>query len=222
MWLTIPVEKGRPINETRIIGGQRWQRKHREALRQAYGDRTWVPSGNYELLWHALARATHMLITFGLKEMAPTDIERADISNSMIRSSTLGGNKLGRKSDLVLNLCKEVGATQYLSGPHGRDYLDIPSFIRAGIEVVYHDFPAEQPVLSAVDHLFRSKEWPQAHLTSAHYSQNSEAEEEAPLPAQALLAPAHRTVGVAGSSRSPNSKTPSRSSKTSSRPSLTR
>ena len=44
------------------------------------------------------------------------------------------------KSDLVLDICKAVEATTYLSGPLGRDYLDLQQFRRASIEVLFHDY----------------------------------------------------------------------------------
>ncbi len=67
----------------------------------------------------------------------------------------------GQKSDLNLNICRELGATKYLSGPFGRTYLDIPSFEKAGIEVEFTDYqhPVYQqcqpgdfiPGMSAID-----------------------------------------------------------------------
>ena len=55
-----------------------------------------------------------------------------------IRSSQLEVS--GMKSDLILDICKVVGATTYIAGPSGRDYLDMKSFEDAGIEVVFNDF----------------------------------------------------------------------------------
>ena len=46
----------------------------------------------------------------------------------------------GQKSDLVLSLCKAVNATTYISGPSGRDYMDLESFKEAGIDVKFNDF----------------------------------------------------------------------------------
>ena len=46
----------------------------------------------------------------------------------------------GMKSDLVLNLCRQCRATEYLSGARGRDYLDEGSFRAAGIDVHYQDY----------------------------------------------------------------------------------
>ena len=50
----------------------------------------------------------------------------------------------GAASDLVLNLCLEVGATRYLTGIGGKNYLDPESFGKAGVEIVYR--PSVLPV----------------------------------------------------------------------------
>ena len=69
----------------------------------------------------------------------------------------------GRKDELVLNLCQEVGATTYLSGPLGRHYLCEEKFREAGIEVIYHDYREPsypqaysgfEPHMAAIDLLF--------------------------------------------------------------------
>ena len=62
-----------------------------------------------------------------------------------------------------LNLCRHVGATPYISGPFGRDYLCEERFIQAGIEITYHDylhpvseqvFPGFEPQMATVDLIF--------------------------------------------------------------------
>lgn len=61
------------------------------------------------------------------------------IETPMIRSSTL--KVAGAKSDLILNLCLEVGADTYLAGMGGsRDYLDRAAFARAGVEIAWQAF----------------------------------------------------------------------------------
>src|SRR5262249_32952104 len=45
-----------------------------------------------------------------------------------------------RKSALIYEICRKLGATTYLSGPFGRDYLDLAEFEKAGIEVRFHDY----------------------------------------------------------------------------------
>ena len=46
----------------------------------------------------------------------------------------------GHKSDLILEICNSVGATTYLSGPHGQSYIDNKAFIDNGITVTYQDY----------------------------------------------------------------------------------
>ena len=69
----------------------------------------------------------------------------------------------GVKSELVSNLCKAVGASRYISGPFGRDYLDRAAFEEANIELSFHDyrhpeyaqlFPNFEPYMSVIDLLF--------------------------------------------------------------------
>ena len=54
-----------------------------------------------------------------------------NITTPMIFSSDLYVD--GSKSELLFNLCKKVGATTYLSGQGGLDYLDMEVF--SGIKV---------------------------------------------------------------------------------------
>lgn len=161
MWLTIPVEKGKPINKTRIVD-KRWRAKHRKTLEQTYGKiaPAFLSEITGDRLIDVLLMAT-LQLSFFLNMWNP--YKHPELYSSHLKVK-------GAKSDLVLNLCREVGATQYLSGANGRNYLDIPAFDKAGIEVIYHDFPHDPPVLSALDYLFGSSIWPQPDLISAHSS----------------------------------------------------
>ena len=48
----------------------------------------------------------------------------------------------------LLNICKDLGATKYLSGPTAKKYLDISHFHKAGIEVIWanYDFKAYKQI----------------------------------------------------------------------------
>ena len=48
----------------------------------------------------------------------------------------------GVKSDLNLNICRQLSASEYLSGPSGKDYLDQQSFVDAGVNIIFHQFSA--------------------------------------------------------------------------------
>jgi hypothetical protein len=46
----------------------------------------------------------------------------------------------GTKSDLILSICQKLNATVYLSGPTGREYLNLETFRGKQIDVLFHDF----------------------------------------------------------------------------------
>ena len=65
----------------------------------------------------------------------------------------------GAASDLVLNLCLEAGATRYLSGTGGKNYIEPEAFEKAGVEIVYRPsvlpeaYPQLFPQAGFINHL---------------------------------------------------------------------
>lgn len=164
-WLTVPVETAgmletNILKETRIRDDQPWRAKHLGSLRAAYGRapmfteimakiepfylRPWQRLA--DLCWDMLAEFNRIL----------------GIRTRIVKASELG-EVAGKKSDLVRDLCLRVGATGYLSGSQGREYLDLHSFDAAGIPVRFQDFaprpypqrnPGFVPAMAVVDYLF--------------------------------------------------------------------
>jgi hypothetical protein len=162
-WLSVPAAtSGRfgalPIATLAIADGK-WRKKHWDTLRFAYAKAPFfaaharvfedIFSREWPLLAPLLAAITEALCPlFG-------------VATRRVSSSALGIG--GRNSELVLNLCRAVGATTYLSGPLGRDYLDRDAFAASGIAVLFHDyrhpryaqaFPGFEPFMAAPDLLF--------------------------------------------------------------------
>jgi hypothetical protein len=46
----------------------------------------------------------------------------------------------GTGSDLILEICRATGASVYLSGSQGRNYLNETSFSDAGVRVVFQEY----------------------------------------------------------------------------------
>lgn len=141
LWLTVPVKTSGlfghlPINRLTIDNKQNWPKKHWETIRQSYaraphfGQYADFWKNIYARPWENLFDLCNATNSFFLNEF--------QIRTRQIASSTL--NPSGAKSELVLNLCRQVGATVYLSGPMGRNYLDEKAFLAAGIQVLYHDY----------------------------------------------------------------------------------
>jgi hypothetical protein len=60
---------------------------------------------------------------------------RLGVDTPIIRAATLSAE--GSKSELLGNICKELNAKEYISGPSGRDYLDLSYF--EGIDVSFFE-----------------------------------------------------------------------------------
>ena len=142
VWLTVPVEiKGKLHEHTlaQIAINNRigWQAKHWSALKMNYSraaysaDRLPAMYGFYEGSYEHLSELCWEMLVYFNRQLR--------ISTPMQRTSAMA-NVEGAKSELVLNLCRSVGATTYLSGALGRGYLDEKAFSTAGINIVYQSY----------------------------------------------------------------------------------
>ena len=131
-WLTVPVVRGkRPINEVEIAGP--WREKHQKTLTQMYGKAPFFDKAIMECLYFTDSQRLMAVLTTQLRLFSLfLDIP----PQRFVFSSELATR--GNKTALIVGLCKEVGATTYLSGPQGRDYLDEKAF--GDITVEYHDY----------------------------------------------------------------------------------
>lgn len=163
-WLTIPLmSKGEnrflPISHV-PVDGCFWIRKHLQALSLNYSKAPYFTDYYEELSAILMSRDWHLLGEV-LECTLDWFFELWELSSKVVWAHDIGIT--GEKSELILNICKQMGATQYVSGPFGRSYLDGDSFERCGIEIVFHDFkqPVYQqlypdfiPNLSSLDALF--------------------------------------------------------------------
>ena len=104
----------------------------------------------YQGSWHKLIDLTNEITAYLLQVFG--------IKTKLYFSSRM--NPKGRKDELVLNLCRELGAKVYLSGPLGRNHLRQQLFEEQGITVRYDDYqhpvysqahPGFEPYMAAVD-----------------------------------------------------------------------
>ena len=139
LWLTIPVVTHghrQNILDIRMDETQFWQKRQLRSIEQNYSKAVCFDDrfAKLEALYHpaaeGLAEFCYRQLIFWLAEFG--------ISTPVVRASVLPIH--GYKSDLVLALCQHLGATTYLSGPLGRNYLQEDEFERAGIEVRYHQY----------------------------------------------------------------------------------
>jgi len=140
LWLTIPVEvKGKfeqAIKDVRISDA-RWAERHMKTIAAAYARAPY-----FRVYRDALDGLYRGAVSMGL-----SDVNRhltqgiADLLGITTRLSWSMDYELPRgRVERLISLCKQAGATTYVSGPTARDYLEPADFAAAGIELAYMDY----------------------------------------------------------------------------------
>ena len=139
-WLTIPVDvKGKfdqAIEDTRVSDPS-WRETHWKSLHHAYSKAPCFSqfAAQIEAVYQdasdeRLSQINHRFLTAICGILG--------IDTKITWSMDYGGT--GRKSERLVDLCGRASATEYLSGPTARGYLDEGLFNEAGIEVVWMDY----------------------------------------------------------------------------------
>jgi hypothetical protein len=150
-WLTIPVhsagilDENVPINQVQIDWRHPWNRKHWQTLRQSYGKAPF-----YDLYAEWLESQYKKRAIFLSDFTMELTIEMACLlgiqDTRFVRSSSYRVE--GVKTDRLLDLLGQVGATHYITGPSARDYLEEDKFMAHGIQLSYIQYDySEYPQL---------------------------------------------------------------------------
>jgi hypothetical protein len=143
-WLTVPVvqnsQKERILDkqvDNRLEGPKWWSAIHFATLRHSYREAAFL--GTY-------APRLKQLFETRFERLADLDQAGLDflreafgIRTPLVKSSALAVE--GARGDLILNICRALGADTLLVGFGGsRGYLDPEAFARAGVKIAYHQF----------------------------------------------------------------------------------
>ena len=137
--LTVPVIQkfAQLLTEVRIDSRQAWGRKHWGTLCQHYRKaphfREHEPFFKkvYEAGWEKLNDLNSEIFFYLVKALG--------IKTKIIRGTEL--SMKGEASERLVGICKELGATAYLTGAYAAEvYLDQKIFEREGIELVFQKF----------------------------------------------------------------------------------
>jgi hypothetical protein len=166
-WLTVPVLQkskfSQSLLETRIDNSAPWRKKHLESLRLHYCKAPFfykyfprwqkIYEKEWEFLFDLCQETIHLLK------------DEIGIDTPLLRSSEM--KTCGEKTERLLSICRELGATHYLSGEAASDYIEEGDFPSQGIELEYQKYehpvypqryPGFVPQLSAIDLLFNCGE----------------------------------------------------------------
>lgn len=163
IWLSVPVESKdhfqKKLCDIKIINNG-WNRKHFKSIDNAYRKAPFYHDyiGELESIlvganYTYLAELNFATLDFGLRALG--------IAIPIIKASDYDFN--GYKSDLVLDMCKQLGASTYIFGAQGRNYADVETFTAAGIQARFQDYKHPiypqlhgqfEPYMSIIDLLF--------------------------------------------------------------------
>lgn len=160
-WFTVPVSRGLEtvIKDVAVAGDSRWKRKWRDTIYYSYKKAPFFESYFSEI---EAALEQDMQLLSDLNTALLLLLSRfLHIEPHFVKASTLDAS--GRGSDLILAICKELGADLYLSGISGKDYLKLEEFRDSGIAIEFQDFHHPiykqlhepfMPCMSVIDLLF--------------------------------------------------------------------
>lgn len=163
-YLTVPVlqKSEQLLSEVEIDNHQAWRRKHWGSLSGFYCKAPYFREHAgffqklYEAPWEKLNDINYEVLFYSLKALG--------IKTRIVRSSEL--NLRGEATDRLIGICKDLGATSYLTGAYAAEvYLESPLFEKEGIRLDFQHFECPEyaqlypeagfiPELSIVDLLF--------------------------------------------------------------------
>lgn len=135
-WLTVPVHAslGLTIRET-TIASEFWRRKHIKTLELNYA----------RAPYHTLVAEFRAILEQETGTLADLNIATTEwlfhqlgIECLRLRSSSISASGTG--DDLIVSLCRELGATEYLSGTGARAYQEESKFRDAGVGLRYQQY----------------------------------------------------------------------------------
>ncbi len=139
-WLTIPVDaKGKyrqRIRET-VISDPSWNVKHWKSILHSYSKAKHFASYRYyfeDLLLGCEEKLLSKVNYRFLKGICELLGIRTRLTWSMEYHLE------GERTERLISLCKQAGATEYISGPSARGYLDEELFAQEGLKLTYMDY----------------------------------------------------------------------------------
>lgn len=164
IWLTIPVEvKGKYFQKIKdtVVADSKWTRDHWRSIVHNYSKAPYFCEYR-ELFEELYSKPEDKLLSQINYRFIAAICGMLGISTTMCWS--MDYDLAGDKTERLLSLCKQAGATNYVSGPAAQAYLNEDLFRREGISVAYMDYsgyreyaqlyPPFQSQVSIIDLIF--------------------------------------------------------------------
>jgi hypothetical protein len=137
-WITIPVKQvslDQRIDETQIFL-ENWNKKHKSTLVSNYSKAPYFKEIS-ELIFPLYESPSKYLSEINLSFILAI-CGYLDIDTKIINSKNL--HLTGDKNERLIDACLKLDASNYLSGPGAKDYLNLSLFEKNGIKVDWMDY----------------------------------------------------------------------------------
>ncbi len=164
-WLSIPVQRSGQGNQKiceALVGQTDWRKQHIARIEQAYRKSPFFKKVFTDVVLPIYSNESQFLADFLVGSMEciartldiPTPFQRSSKGDWAVNLSS---------TERVVEICRRIGASKYLSGNGGMNYLDYEPFEKIGVKVHYLSYnllPYNQlhgeftPYVSFIDLLF--------------------------------------------------------------------
>ena len=153
-WITVPVKKApreSKIYEVEIFNDSNWQRNHYDAFTHNYAKAPYFKDYKHILEEIYLKNIWNNLSEFNIKTTILIS-KVLGINTRFINSRNL--STTGKKDDKLIEICKQVGAISYLSGPAAKSYIDDEKFKESNIKLSYinYEYPEYKQLYGPFSH----------------------------------------------------------------------
>jgi len=165
LWLSVPVESkqhfSKNVAEIKIIQNG-WQNKHIKTIQLQYKKSRYFVD-YFERISEAIINSSRGTLGDLNLSLLRELMDILGITTPIVLASEHDFH--GEKSDLVLDMCEKLGATEYIFGAQGKNYADIESFLSKGIiphfqdyvHPIYNQLHGEfLPFMSVIDLIFNA------------------------------------------------------------------
>ncbi|CAB5079039.1 hypothetical protein D3OALGB2SA_21 [Olavius algarvensis associated proteobacterium Delta 3] len=141
LWLTVPVRKKglgfQTIDAVRICRDRQWPRKHLTSLRHAYAHAPFFRE-HYPFIEAQMQSGTRRLSDLNIRIIRYI-ADYIRVGADIRRLSEMGIR--GKGAALLIDICRQTGATQLLIPRSARSHMDIAAFQTAGIRIDTYRMP---------------------------------------------------------------------------------
>lgn len=139
LMITVPVQvkMNTIIRDVLIDNSQKWQKRHWLSIKYNY---------NRTQYWHYLSKELEEIYSRKWSKLFDLNIELIKLIKNKLRIDTelIVASKLnqplGKKTNLLIDLCKYLNAHTFITGDGSKAYIDKEEFNRNKIKLIFHNF----------------------------------------------------------------------------------